>query len=377
MNHRRKFRVLIAAVALFVNLGGTFGQKIFKEWPLGSEPAVIGGYVANHYVASGYEKSGPADAPAFINAPESMTWYGALQVAKAANNKDLSEKLRLRFEPLLAQSSHLVPAGDSAEQSVFGAVPIELGLLTNQNRYVDVGKVFADKQWELPESPKPEQQVLHGRGLSWQTKMTPDNLFLITLLQVQAFRATGTVEYIARAANEMTVFLDALQQGSGLFYQATDVPIYFSRGNGYAAASMALVLTYLPLDNPNRPQILASYKKMMTALKQYMDVDYRWHVVMDEDKAFAESSGSAMCTYALIQGVKKKWLEEPEWGIMARNCWMAVVKTINEAGDMKDVCEETPRKNDKQYYMNREKVSNTLIGQGPVMWCAAALLDIK
>jgi hypothetical protein len=39
------------------------------------------------------------------------------------------------------------------------------------------------------------------------------------------------------------------------------------------------------------------------------------------------------------------------------------------------VCEETNRKNDANYYLNREKVTGSLVGQAPVLWTAALLLD--
>ena len=374
MNNRRKFRGLIVIIALFMIPGGTFAQKIFRDWPLGNEPAVIGLYVANHYVASNFANFGSSEPPTSITYPEVCTWYGALQFAKVTNNKQLTEKLVLRFEPLLAQSHHMMPKADNVEHSVFGAVPMELYLQTNQNRFLDVGKPFADDEWTLPEAPKPEQQVLAGRGLSWQSRMTVEDMYMITLLQVQAFRATGTKEYINRAATEMSVYIDALQQPTGLFNHAAEAPIYWCRGNGWAAASMALILTYLPNDNPNRAKILDSYKKMMGALKQYVNSTYQWRQVMDDDKAWAETSGSGMFTYALIQGVKKEWLDDKEYGMLARNSWMALVKDLNEAGDAKDVCEETARKKEAEYYLNRERTTGSLNGLAPVLWCAVALL---
>ena len=37
--------------------------------------------------------------------------------------------------------------------------------------------------------------------------------------------------------------------------------------------------------------------------------------------------------------------------------------------------EETKKKNDPNYYLNREKVTGSLVGQAPVLWTAALLLD--
>src|SRR5690606_4639246 len=126
--------------------------------------------------------------------PEVCTWYGALQFAKASGNRELVEKLAARYEPLTAQSHSLMPKPDHVDHSVFGAIPLELYLQTNQSRYLEEGKSYADKQWELPENPLPNQQELQSKGLSWQARMWIDDMYMITLLQVEAFRATGNKE---------------------------------------------------------------------------------------------------------------------------------------------------------------------------------------
>ena len=47
---------------------------------------------------------------------------------------------------------------------------------------------------------------------------------MITVLQTQAYRATGNRKYIDRAAREMKMYMDTLQRDNGLFYHAADVP---------------------------------------------------------------------------------------------------------------------------------------------------------
>jgi len=47
-----------------------------------------------------------------------------------------------------------------------------------------------------------------------------DDMFMITAVQVQAYRATGDKKYIERAAKEMVLYLDSLQRPNGLFFHA-------------------------------------------------------------------------------------------------------------------------------------------------------------
>ena len=42
-------------------------------------------------------------------------------------------------------------------------------------------------------------------------------MFMITAVQVQAFRATGQAKYLDRAAFDMSVYLEKLQRPNGLF----------------------------------------------------------------------------------------------------------------------------------------------------------------
>ncbi|WP_255373485.1 glycoside hydrolase family 105 protein [Chitinophaga sp. CF118] len=374
MNNWTMKSVISATIALMLPFGAVKAQKIFRDWPLGTDPAAIGTYVANHYTGSQFASFGASTPAESIIYPEVCTWYGAFQVARATKNKDLLEKLVGRFDPLMAQSESLVPKADNIEHSVFGAVPIELYMRTNQNRYLSLGQPFADQQWDLPESLRPEQQKYSTMGLSWQTRMWVDDMYMITLLQVQAFRATANKKYVENAAREMVAYLDALQQPNGLFYHAQDAPFFWGRGNGLAAAGMTELLSELPLDNPNRSRILDSYKKLMAGIKPYQDKGYMWHELIDEPDAWVETSATGMFTFAMIVGVKKGWLDEKEYGPIAKNTWISLVKYINEAGDIKEVCENTGKKNNKQYYLDRRRLTGDLHGQAAILWCAAALL---
>lgn len=374
MNTWTKKTVVSATIALLMPFGAVNAQKIFRDWPLGTDPTAIGTYVAGHYTAGTFDNFGTGTPAETITYPETCTWYGALQVARATKNKELLTKLTGRFDPLMAQSESLVPKPDHPERNVFGAVPIEMYIQTNQVRYLSVGQTFADQQWELPESLRPEQQKYAAEGLSWQTRLQAEDMYMITLLQVEAFRATATRKYIDNAAKQMVANIDALQQSSGLFYHATDAPFAFARANGWAAAGMTELLSSLPTDNPNRPKILESYKKLITAIKPLQDKSYMWHQLLDEPESFSETSATAMFNFAIIVGVKKGWLDEKEYGPVAKNTWIALVKYINEQGDVKDVAEKTNKKNDKQYYMNRRQVVGDLNGQAAILWSAAALI---
>jgi unsaturated rhamnogalacturonyl hydrolase len=355
----------------------------FGPWPNGGSPKEIGTRVAERFAATPHTNFGRPAPPGSITYPETCTWYGALTFAQLSRNKALTRKLVARFQPLFGAEAHLIPTADHVDPSVFGAVPLELNIQTRDARYLTVGRQIADRQWAPPTQQrlaalKPEERPIVEQavkdGLSQQTRFWIDDMYMITLLQVQAFRATGDRTYIDRAAREMTAYLDTLQQANGLFYHAPDVPFFWGRGNGWTAAGMAELLRSLPADHPNRSRILESYRKMMVTLLDYQGDDGMWRQLIDRPEAWPETSCTGMFTFATVTGVKQGWLDGARYARAARKGWLGLIGCINSDADIREVCEGTNKKNDYQYYMDRKRNIGDLHGQAPILWSASALL---
>ncbi|ASZ11018.1 glycoside hydrolase family 88 protein [Chitinophaga pendula] len=347
-----------------------------RHFPKGATPEEVGKRIAVHFVATPHTNFGRPTPPKILTYPETCTWYGALVFAKESKDRQLAADLKARFEPLFTTEASMVPPADHVDHTVFGAVPLELYQQTKEARFLELGQRMADKQWGTPEGPhvKPEAAGYQARGLSWQTRMWIDDMFMITMVQSQAYRATGNKEYIDRAAREMVVYLDSLQQPNGLFYHAPDVPFFWGRGDGWMAAGMSELLRSLPKDNPHRARIMAGYKKMMASLLQYQAQDGMWRQLIDDAASWPETSATGMFTFAMITGVKNGWLDAKIYGPAARKGWLALIGYIDAHDDVREVCEGTNKKNDRQYYLDRKRITGDLHGQAPVLWCATALL---
>jgi unsaturated rhamnogalacturonyl hydrolase len=339
-------------------------RKEFSKWPPGQSPREIGKKVAERFVATPHSNFGRSEPPAHIAYPEAVTWYGALQFADVSGDPSLLRQLIQRFDPLFGAEADLVPKPVNVDSTIFATVPFEIYIQSKPQKYLDLAKEFADKQWENPTSD----------GLTNQSRFWIDDMYMVTMVQVQAFRATGEAKYIDRAALEMRAYLDRLQQPNGLFFHAPDVPFYWGRGNGWVAAGMAELLRSLPEDHPRRARILAAYRRMMASLLKYQSKDGMWRQLLDHSEAWEESSCTAMFTFAMITGVKNSWLTDRSYAKAARKGWLAVVRHIDSNGDLSDICEGTNKKNDVNYYLNRTRNKGDLHGQAPVLWSAAALL---
>jgi rhamnogalacturonyl hydrolase YesR len=351
-------------------------SNYFSDFPVGTSPQEVGNLVAKRFLEVPHSNFGRPEPPVRISYPEVCAWYGALTFAKATNNKNLVGDLAKRFEPLFTTEAKLVPVADHVDHTVFAAVPLELHMQTNDQRYLTMGKAMADTQWAAPWGPraKPESWHYYNKGMTWQTRMWIDDMFMITAAQAQAYRATGDRKYIDHAAKEMVLYLDTLQKPNGLFYHAPDVPFFWGRGDGWMAAGMSELLRSMPKDNPDRPRIMQGYKTMMASLLKYQAETGMWRQLIDDPQSWPETSSTGMFTFAMITGVKEGWLDAKTYGSAARKAWLALITYINPNGDIREVCQGTNKKNDRQYYLDRERIVGDMHGQAPVLWCATALL---
>ena len=349
------------------------------KFPKGSTPLEAGNRIANKFIVTPHTRFGnprAEKAPNYITYPDACAWLGALWFGKVTKNEPLLDKLKDRFEPLFSTEQKMLPRMNHVDHNVVGAVPLEIYIQKKgDQRYYDLGMRYADTQWEVPADATPEQKAYADKGYSWQTRIWIDDMFMITTIQSQAYRATGDRKYIDRAAREMAMYLKEIQRPNGLFYHSPEAPFFWARGNGWMAAGMAQLLSILPKDNPDRTTIMEAYKKMMDTLRQNQDPDGMWHQLIDEPASYKETSGTAMFTYAMIMGVKHGWLDKKEYGAAARKGWLALVTYINEDDEITNVCEGTNIRNDKNHYMNRKQITGDLHAHAPLLWCAVALLE--
>jgi rhamnogalacturonyl hydrolase YesR len=368
--------ILFNCICMALGVSAFAQKSALTKWPAGSDPATIGLLLTRHFIETPHGNVGYTNPPKTIIYPEVCAWYGALRFTEAAKQKDLQHQLEMRFRPLLYKENNLVPRPDHVDHTVFGVLPLILHLQTQNPVYLDMGKWFADEQWTLPSTTdKPEYAALQDSGYTWQTRMWIDDMYMITAIQVQAYKTTKNEQYLNRAAKEIVKYLSALQQPNGLFYHAPDVPFYWGRGNGWVATGMTEILRVLPAGNPYHRPIMEAYKKMMATLKAQQDASGMWHQLVDDPQSWPETSGSAMFAYALITGVKKGWLDAAAYGPVARKAWLALGTYINSNGDVREVCEGTNKKNDHQYYLDRKRNTGDLHGQAPYLWCAFALTE--
>ena len=302
----------VLILLFFIPFQLLFAQKsMLKDFPEGSTPEEIGKRLAYRFLTEKHA----LHVGKWIGYPETFYWNGALRYAYLAKDKELLNRLQDKFEPLFTEEKALQPIMNHVDVNMFGSLPLELYLVTKDKKYID------------------------------------------------------------RAAKEMVMYLDELQRPNGLFYHAPDVPYYWGRGNGWMAAGMTELLQCLPKNHKDRPRILQGYRTMMESLKKYQNPEGLWNQLIDQSDCWTETSGSAMFTFAFIKGVKNGWLNAEEYAPAARKAWIALVSYLNDKNQVREICVGTNKKNSKQYYYDRPRRTGDYHGQGPYLWCAAALME--
>ena len=372
----------------------------FSDWPKGTEPKEVGARVIRQFLSTdpegycakgftGYKYGGGE----YVCYSVASLWVNALEYADRVGDEPLKTELVGRFMPFLpgGEKQDKVTKPRHVDFNVFGAVPLEVAILTGDQAARQMGLRYADDQWEPPRQddleriPKwlqghyvePAKQLEYlSHGYSGQTRLWIDDMYMINLLQTQAYRVTKDVAYVRRAAREMVLYLDKLQLENGLFNHAADVPFRWSRGNGWMAAGMPMILQYLKSDDAHYERILEGYRQMMATLLDYQRPNGLWGQLVDVPESWDETSGTLMFAYGFIMGCKHGWLDAEKYAPAARKAYLAVASRLDCHGNVPDVCIGTGAENSLQYYFDRKKVNGDPHGQAPLLWCVNELLGI-
>ena len=206
---KTKYFIPIIFLLLFTRCS-TNSNADLKNFPEGYTPEEVGTRISKRFI-SGKHMLHKKNGKDGIHYAEVCTWYGALKYAVAVGDNALIKQLQNKFEPLFTTEANYQPLMNHVDLNMFGCLPFEFYQITKDQRYYDMGLPYADTQWQVPDTATTEEKNWARKGFSWQTRLWIDDMFMITIIQSQAYKATGKREYIDRAAREMVMYLDELQ----------------------------------------------------------------------------------------------------------------------------------------------------------------------
>lgn len=366
-------------------------SRYFSNFPVFADPIKVGRLVCEQflsvepesYAPRGYDGGEACGGGSFVMYAVVSLWLNALQFAAKAGDKKLAERLIAHFEPFFGEKKDKCSRDNHVDFSVFGTIPLEIFIQNGDQRAREMGLRYADHQWEAPDPERlgdtgnadyETQMQYLADGFSPQSRFWIEDMYMMTVLQTQAYRATGDMKYIERTARQMACYLDRMQLPDGLFHHSAIAPFLWGRGNGWVAGGMPMLLGFLPESNPYRSRILEAYRLMASSLLKYQHGSGLWGQLIDAEEAWDESSCSGMFTSSLVLGVKNGWLDEDSYGAAARKAWTALCAKIDSYGNVADVGAGTNCKNDRQFYLDRPRINGAPHGQAGLLWTVNALL---
>ena len=395
MKHLSSLLSLTAALVLASCSGSPVAVKEFRGLPEQARIENVGKHISENFLTAtpeaympvGYTGKRIYGAGKYFHYSVVSMWVNALEFARLTGDKKLEGQLIAKFEPYFGEKKQFQNRDNHVDFSIFGALPLEIYLLNGDKRALELGLHYADHQWEDPVGepgecvgangnfPIERQREFLSQGYTPQTRLWIDDMYMVTVLQTQAFRATGDRKYVDRAAKGMKMYLDSLQRENGLFYHAPDVPFFWGRGDGWMAAGMPLLMRYLPEDSEYYPAIKEGYLKMMESLLGFQREDGLWGQLIDDPESWTESSCSAMFAYAFIEGARRGWLDAATYLPAARKAWIALCGRLDDNYSLSDICVGTNRKDSRDWYLERPRFTGDPHGQAPMLWICNALME--
>jgi len=136
--------------------------------------------------------------------------YGVLKYAEQTKDVDLIDKVIENYQNYFKKGT-LEPG--HVDKNAMGILGFELYLQTQKTEYLKIPLGLADDEWQNPRDD----------GLTKYSRFWTDDMFMVAVLQVQAYKATGKQVYLDRAINQILVYAEKLQQQNGLFQHTVKV----------------------------------------------------------------------------------------------------------------------------------------------------------
>jgi unsaturated rhamnogalacturonyl hydrolase len=288
--------------------------------------------------------------------------FGAARLAALVGDTTTMNRLSARYRRVIDEN--IPNTANHVDANVYGILPLELFMHTGDSIFLRQGLQLADRQWK---------DSLYN-GLSTQSRVWIDDVWMIASLQVQAYRVTGQAKYLDRAAITAAAYLKRLQQDNGLFYHGQQAQFFWGRGNGWVAAGLAELLSVLPEDHADRESIVLGYRQMMQTLLEYQADDGMWRQLVDKEEAWKETSSTAMFAYALQTGINHDFLDREAYAEPVQKAWDALCGYITPEGQVTQVCVGTGQSSNINYYFERPTSTGDFHGQAPLLWLAYSIL---
>ncbi|MCL2320238.1 MAG: glycoside hydrolase family 88 protein [Treponema sp.] len=214
-----------------------------------------------------------------------------------------------------------------------------------------------------------------------------DDLYMSCSFLRRRYEICGDKTALDIAAEQFTKFKKYLfMPEKKLFSHVFDLTkncqngIPWGRGNGWTLFSLAEILEVMPVDYPQREQLLKLFRDLSEGLAVLQGINGLWHQVLDDQDSYEETSCTAMFVYAFCKGIKNSWYVDCQPYLdRARRGWNAITRySVDCGGNIWAVCKGSGYSFTKSYYKNElfwAKNDNHGVGIVLLAGCELNLLE--
>ena len=280
----------------------------------------------------------------------------------------LSGRLRLAT---LEENADTVAADIARLVQSFSANP---ALLPDAAPCLAVG-CFGDELYAIRGDEQHRDLVIDlATRVSNDADMRVEDFFFCGTLLGRAYKLSGDDKF-ARKLVKCLISIDT-QQDNDLYWHCHASPIFWGRGNAFAAMGFSEALTYLT-DHPQRDTLIEMHTRHLNALRRYRHESGMWHQVINDRETYLEHSATTMIGYSIGRGILGGWLSAKEWLPFLEEVWVGVEARISQTGALEQVCVGTGPLKSLTDYVERP-FNNGLDDRGGAMalWLATTLLEL-
>ncbi len=176
-----------------------------------------------------------------------------------------------------------------------------------------------------------------------------DALYMASPVLAQLTVATGDPRYVDFMDHEWSLTTAVLYDpAEHLYYRdkrflTTREPngqkVFWSRGNGWVLASLALVIERLPRDSPLRGKYLTLYRDMSERIAALQPPDGLWRASLLDPDAYPapEISSTGFFTYGLAWGIREHILDRKKYFPVVSRAWRGMLTHIYASGRLGNI----------------------------------------
>lgn len=371
--------VIVVAVlsAVLVWTGGSVSArpelKPMTIRSLDKNPSQIIKSIADRYIRTPSSRENPLGMPGMPvwSYPTGVTLWAMMELSDLTGEDKYRNYVRSCFDHCLR--NNLIPEDGLDQTGSMMHAALELHRrLPNPELMARIDRTVSYFKNDAPRLPDGTfcYELEPEKGRIWV-----DAMFMVCPLLVKYASMAGDPSLYDEAARQLLSISSRLMDPEKkLFHQGwgwginptTHSPGFFSRGNGWMLMAMNLVLENLPLDHPKRKVLADTYKAFLMSLIDYQDTSGLWHLLIDRQDTYEETSGSAMFIYCTSRAVGNGWIDKKHadvigWGLDG------IRFVVDPDGVIWGTCIGTGCQNTLEDYYARPAPVNDHHGMGPVM----------